>query len=73
MGGHETLTIGEEAYRRLAEVKQNGESFTDVIIRPTEGRICLSKHSGAWKDVDDSEVKRVLGEIEGVWHKGWPS
>lgn len=73
MGGHKTLTISEEAYRRLAEIKQNNESFTDVIIRLTERRIHLSKHSGAWKDVDDSEIKRVFGEIEEAWRKGWPS
>lgn len=30
---HKTLTISEEAYTVLAELKKKGESFTDVILR----------------------------------------
>lgn len=73
MGGHKTLTISEEAYKRLAKIKRKEESFTDAILRLTEGRARLSKHAGAWKGVDDSEVERVFHEIEEAWHKGWPS
>ncbi len=30
---HKTLTISEEAYEMLAELKKEGESFTDLIKR----------------------------------------
>jgi len=73
MGGHRTLTISEEAYKRLAEIKRKDESFTNAILRLTEGKARLSKHAGAWKDIDDSDVKRVFSEIEEAWRKGWPS
>jgi predicted CopG family antitoxin len=32
---HKTLTISEEAYDMLAELKKEGESFTDLIKRIT--------------------------------------
>ncbi len=32
---HKTLTISEEAYEALAELKKEGESFTDLIKRIT--------------------------------------
>jgi len=72
MGGHKTLTISEEAYRRLAEIKRKDESFTDAILRLTEGKARLSKHAGAWKGVDDYDIERIFSEIEEAWHKGWP-
>jgi len=73
MGGHKTLTISEEAYKKLSEIKRKGESFTDTIMRLTEGKTRLSKHAGAWKGVDDSDIERVFSEIEEAWHKGWPN
>jgi len=73
MGGHKTLTISEEAYEKLVKIKRKNESFTNIIIRLTEGKARLSKHAGAWKGVDDSEVERVFSEIEEAWRKGWPS
>lgn len=32
---HKTLTISEEAYKKLVQLKQNGESFTALINRIT--------------------------------------
>ncbi len=32
---HKTLTISEDAYKALAELKKEGESFTDLIKRIT--------------------------------------
>ncbi len=32
---HKTLTISEEAYEALAELKKEGESFTDLVKRIT--------------------------------------
>ena len=33
---HKTLTISEEAYDALAELKKEGESFTELIKRITQ-------------------------------------
>ncbi|MBO3754622.1 MAG: antitoxin VapB family protein [Candidatus Brockarchaeota archaeon] len=33
-----TITINDEAYRALAELKGEGESFSEVIIRILKGR-----------------------------------
>lgn len=33
---HKTITISEEAYEGLSELKQEGESFSEVIIRITK-------------------------------------
>ena len=35
---HKTITISEEAYEALAEVKATKESFTDVILRMVKKR-----------------------------------
>ena len=33
---HKTITISEEAYEGLAELKKEGESFSELIMRITE-------------------------------------
>jgi predicted CopG family antitoxin len=35
---HKTITISEEAYRELAKIKGEKESFTDAILRLTSER-----------------------------------
>ncbi|MGQ9515567.1 MAG: antitoxin VapB family protein [Thermoproteota archaeon] len=35
---HKTITISEEAYRELARIKRENESFTEVILRLTSER-----------------------------------
>ncbi len=44
---HKTLRISEEAYKGLAQAKENDESFTEVMIRLTSGRANLLNHAGA--------------------------
>lgn len=49
---HKTLTISEEAYEMLADLKKEGESFTELIKRiaaPLRKRK-LSEFAGAIKD-----------------------
>ncbi len=51
-----TITITEEAYRRLKREKLKGESFSDVIIRLTERREGdISEFAGAWREAEDIE------------------
>jgi len=35
---HKTITISEDAYRELARMKRENESFTEVILRLTSER-----------------------------------
>jgi len=35
---HKTITISKEAYRALAKLKEENESFTDVILKITRRR-----------------------------------
>ncbi len=56
-----TLTITLEAYERLKREKLEGESFSDVIIRLTEGKKKnLIEFAGAWKDAE--EIEKVILE-----------
>ena len=49
---HKTLTISEEAYEALSELKKEGESFTDLIKRITAlvRKKPLSEFAGKLKD-----------------------
>jgi predicted CopG family antitoxin len=67
--GFKTLTISEEAYRKLAKLKGRGESFTDIILKLTEGRGDILRHAGGWKEMTDEEAR----ELEGLLRKMWPT
>jgi len=57
--GTKTVTITEEAYKKLKMEKMEGESFTEVIDRLTDkdkGRKDLMEFAGAWKDFDAEEI-----------------
>ncbi|VVB89893.1 Putative antitoxin [uncultured archaeon] len=49
---HKTITISEEAYEALADLKKEGESFTKLIKRITEPlrKRKLSEFAGMIKD-----------------------
>ncbi len=68
--GYKTISLSDEAYERLASLKEGGESFTDVVMR-----LCskvpsrpLSGFAGAWS-MSDEEEKRVFGEVAELWKK----
>lgn len=44
--GTKTISISEDAYHRLARLKREGESFTDVIQRMTGGAD-LDRYAGS--------------------------
>ena len=57
--GTKTVTITEEAYKKLKMEKMEGESFSEVIDRLTDkdkGRKDLMEFAGAWKDFDVEEI-----------------
>ena len=52
-----TITIKDEVYRALAELKREGESFSDVIMRIINRKaVDLSRFYGVFTDRD-------------LWHK----
>ncbi len=55
--GTKTITITEDAYKKLKVEKMEGESFSEVIGRLTDmSRKDLMEFAGAWKDFDVEEV-----------------
>lgn len=53
--GHKTLTISEEAYDALNSLKNQNESFTDVILRLSKQR-----EMGRLSDL----IKRIAPDLE---------
>ncbi len=68
--GHKTITISEEAYRILASLKRENESFTQVIKRVLEDRTTrpLSDFSGRWKGAPQ-ELDEIFSEIDRDWDR----
>lgn len=58
--GTKSLSIKNEAYRRLKSFKNEGESFSDVIMKVTEDEKDFSKGFGYWGDKDN--VKDIIEE-----------
>ncbi|AKG38451.1 hypothetical protein MA03_03005 [Infirmifilum uzonense] len=64
--GVKTITISIDAYEALLKLKRPGESFSDVILRLAKKRSLLEL-AGAWRDVDDEELGKVVMEIREAW------
>lgn len=59
---HKTLTISEEAYRALSDLKKEGESFTELIKRITAPlrKKRLSDFAGK---LDDDQFEKAALEV----------
>jgi len=68
--GFRTISLSDEAYRKLASMKRKGESFTDVILRLCSGapRKPLASFAGAWS-MSDEEEKIIFGELSEMWRR----
>lgn len=71
--GFKTLTISEEAYRKLKRLKGKNESFTDVILKLGEGHGDISRYAGAWSDMTDKEARELAEALREMWSKGKPT
>lgn len=56
-----TITVTEEAYRRLRARKTGGESFSDVILRLTKRRP-LSDFAGILRPETADAMRRAIEE-----------
>jgi predicted CopG family antitoxin len=65
---HKTLTISEDAYTALSDLKLEDESFTDVIIRLAKARNArpLSSFAGRWHGSVE-ETKANFDKLDRMW------
>ena len=56
-----TISISEEAYRRLKALKKEGESFSDVILRLTSKSSPWSL-AGILSEEEGKELEKILAE-----------
>lgn len=68
--GYKTISLSDEAYEKLASLKRNGESFTDVILRlcSKSPRKPLSSFAASWT-MSDEEEKKIFREVAEAWRK----
>lgn len=59
--GTKSLTITDEAYEQLKAHKQEGESFTETILRLTGEQRDIMKGFGAWKGTG---LRAAVEEVE---------
>ena len=60
--GAKNISISEEAYERLAALKKQNESFTDVVNRLTMKRSILEL-AGALTEKEGEEIRRSVMEL----------
>lgn len=65
---HKTLTISEEAYAALSDLKLEDESFTDVIVRLAKARSArpLASFAGRWHGSIE-ETKANFDKLDRMW------
>ncbi|MGP8135197.1 MAG: antitoxin VapB family protein [Thermoplasmata archaeon] len=54
-----TVTLTTEAYDALAALKNEGESFSEVVRRLTSSQVLLSSFAGAWSSAPKAEIEGV--------------
>src|SRR3989441_13359762 len=59
-----TITLSEDAYVALAQVKKEGESFSDVVLRLARGRRSLLEFAGDWKDFPEEKMPAYVALLE---------
>lgn len=68
--GYRTISLSDEAYKKLASLKREGESFSDVILRLCSKAVKkpLVSFAGSWVMSDEEEME-VFGEISELWRR----
>lgn len=67
--GFKTITISDQAYKRLQKLKGKGESFTDVIVKLSEAKGDILRHAGGWKDMSDKETDELMKSLRDMWSR----
>ncbi len=62
-----TITIQDEAYKKISQLKGADESFSQLFIRIASMRQHWKKHIGVWKGLDSAslqaEAKKTRKEL----------
>ena len=68
--GYKTISLSDEAYKRLASLKRKGESFTDVVLRlcSKTAKKPLASFAGSWI-MSEEEITEIFGEISELWRR----
>lgn len=68
--GYKTISLSDEAYEKLASLKREGESFTDVILRlcSKSPKKPLASFAGSWM-MSEEEEKKIFREVSELWSK----
>ncbi|MEM2941574.1 MAG: antitoxin VapB family protein [Thermoproteota archaeon] len=68
--GYKTISLSDEAYEKLASLKREGESFTDVILRlcSKSPKKPLASFAGSWV-MSEEEEKKIFREVSELWSK----
>jgi predicted CopG family antitoxin len=61
-----TVTLDDEAYRRLKARKRSKESFSDTVKRLARPRRPLSDFAGMWSDLTVKERKELDRVFSGM-------
>ena len=59
-----TVTLSEDAYKALAALKKDGESFSDVVRRLALSNRSLLEFAGDWKEVPKEKMEAYLAFLE---------
>ncbi|MGI0148465.1 MAG: antitoxin VapB family protein [Thermoplasmata archaeon] len=59
-----TVTLSEDAYKALAALKREGESFSDVVRRLALGNRSLLEFAGDWKGVPAEKMEAYLAFLQ---------
>jgi predicted CopG family antitoxin len=54
-----TVTLAEDAYDALAALKNEGESFSEVVRRLAGSQVLLTSFAGAWIGAPERKIEEV--------------
>ena len=66
------ISLSDDAYAKLADLKESGESFSKVVLRiaEKERKHKLSDLAGIWKD--EPRMDKIFAKILSERHKSMP-
>lgn len=59
-----TIMIQEDTYNKLAKMKQENESFNDVILRLIQQKQDIEPYFGLFSEIDPDEMDKTFDELE---------
>lgn len=66
-----TISLSDEAYKYLSDLKQPGESFSDVVSRLARRDRSILRHAGSWEGTEE-EFEKIKTRIYKSRHESKP-